>query len=147
MANWIEGTLKLRGRDEDLLRFFNEGLEPSEGSPFDTLAEEKDGFYTVTVSFEPHIIGTHRAFIGDCWECWGDGKHVAAVPIRQAWGFFAEEWIEISKRYHLDVRLYGFERGMEFSQEVEVINGVVTKDEEKKYDDWTWECPMPRLGG
>ena len=30
MPNWIKGSLKLRGRKEDIRRFFNEGVEDSE---------------------------------------------------------------------------------------------------------------------
>ena len=29
MPNWIEGTMKLRGKRQDIRRFFLEGLEPS----------------------------------------------------------------------------------------------------------------------
>lgn len=38
-------------------------------------------------------------------------------------------------------------RGMQFSQEIEIVNGELTKEVEIKYDDWTWECPMPNMGG
>ena len=34
MPNWIEGTLKLRGKRVDIIRFFREGLEPS--TPIDS---------------------------------------------------------------------------------------------------------------
>lgn len=36
---------------------------------------------------------------------------------------------------------------MEFAQEVEILRGELVKDEEIKYDDWEWECPMAYLGG
>lgn len=47
----------------------------------------------------------------------------------------------------MDIRLYGFERGMEFNQEVIIENGEIVKDEEIKFDDYDWECVMPHLGG
>lgn len=30
MPNWIEGTMKLRGKQEDIKRFFREGLDQSD---------------------------------------------------------------------------------------------------------------------
>lgn len=154
MPNWIEGTLKLRGLQEKIERFFREGLEPS-GWAFFSDKEPKtiDDFVKYNADLnefiftnEPHIKGTRRAFIQDC-NTYTDEGYIVCVPIKQAWGFDAEEFSKISKQFDIDIRLYGFEMGMEFCQEIEIIKGEITIDNEISYDDWMWECPMPLMGG
>jgi len=72
---------------------------------------------------------------------------ILVMRVQQAWGFDAEGWLELAKKYHIDIRLYGIEQGMQFVQELEIINGEVTIDREIHYKDWDWECPFPRMGG
>lgn len=81
-----------------------------------------------------------------------DDIQVALVPVRQAWSFTPydgaeKRWIDLAKEYNLDIRLQGFERGMEFFQDVEIVGGEMVRNDVKKYDDWDWECQMPRMGG
>lgn len=146
MPNWIEGTIKFRGNSENLKRFFAEGLEPS------TLCFEHDQWNEVSIKDETHIKGTQKAFIQNCEVFWKETYSTISMPIKQAWSFAASDneldaWAEISKIYGLDIRLYGFECGMEFCEEVEIINGEITMRKKIEYDDWVWECPMPSLGG
>lgn len=156
MPNWIEGTLKLRGKPEHIKRFFREGLEPQgsgHGMPDqESFTEEEiiygDSFFTFHRS--PHVVGTRRAFITDEDLVWvyGETDTVVAVSVQQAWGFIAENWAEIAKKYNLDIRLQGFESGMQFAQDLIVkADGTVEKDKEIHYDDWDWECPFPKMGG
>ena len=159
MPNWIEGTIKLRGKSEDLRRFFIEGLDQSVWFEKDVRpmtdfvrCDFSDGWSDVSITNEPHIRGTRRAFLGDTIVYWEKDYETIAMPIKQAWAFFGNEndiavWTNISKKFNLDIRLYGFECGMEFCEEIEIIKGEVTINNEIKYDDWVWECPMPILGG
>lgn len=156
MPNWIEGTLKLRGKTEGLKKFFTEYLDPSQilgevrtidefiKLDFDDETQE----YVVAIKDEPHIRNSRRAFLGeDDFVCWVGDWDTIALEVKQAWNFDVEPFVAISKECGLDVRLYGFERGMEFCQEIEIIGGEVIFDNTIQYDDWYWECPMPRLGG
>lgn len=157
MPNWIEGTLKLRGEPEQIKQFFREGVKASqlfdEDDPESMVKEEKlkcgDSYFEF--SNEPWVIGTRRAFITEKYSAWVSGEAdyvVVPVSIKQAWGFITENWQEIAKKYKLDIRLQGFECGMRFAQDIIIkSDGTVEKDEEIKYDDWDWECPMPNLGG
>ena len=160
MPNWIEGTLKLRGKSDDIKRFFDNAIQtPSTCNPDRQKREcfiscdcgqESGEWNSVSIKEDAWIEDTRRAFVND--DCYIDWENVnddvtVCIPIRQAWDFVAENWKDISKKYNLDVRLYGFECGMEFCQEVEVIDGEITINNEIKYDDWDWECPMPRMGG
>ena len=159
MPNWIEGTLKLRGKTEGLKKFFTEYLETPAYHLGILPAPEIDEFikfdfddygqeYEVTIKDEPHIKGSRRAFLGeDDFIDWGGAQATIALTIKQAWNFDVEPFVAISKECGLDVRLYGFECGMEYCQEIEIIGGEVIFDNTIKYDDWYWECPMPRLGG
>lgn len=151
MPNWIEGTLKLRGKAADLIRFFEGG--------FDTKVEKKE--YSDSVLYTIHdfvyINGSYRAFTHggydhDIYTDKPDEIQVALIPIRQAWSFTPydgaeERWINVAKAYNLDVRLQGFERGIKFFQDVEIVGGKMVRNDEKTYDNWDWDCPMPRMGG
>lgn len=154
MPNWIVGTLKLRGQSEDLKRFFNDGVGQSSWHEDDKRPIEDfvqtyfDGeCCEVTLKNEPWIKGTRRAFIESSYVYWDESFATIAIEVKQAWGFNAEAFAEISKKFNLDVRLYGFESGMEFCQEIEILKGKITVNNTITYDDWTWECPMPLLGG
>ena len=159
MPNWIEGTLKLRGKQEDIKRFFREGLQPSNWpDPKDRinqvrdLSEENELFFKF--NNEPHIVGTRRAFITDesVYMCGDSG--VACVNVKQAWAFIAgpdsrdmDQWVEISNKYNVDIKLYGIEAGMEFTQEVIIVHGEKPIVNDTQYEDWDWDCPFPRMGG
>lgn len=153
MPNWIEGSLKLRGKNEGLKKFFTEFVEPSTfcGKEIpDSYAKinEEEGWCEVDIRNEPCIKGVHRAFLGgNDYACWEDTYNIIVLDVKQAWDFSAEEFAVISKECGLDIRLYGFECGMEFCREIEIIKGEITINNTIEYDDWTWECPMPNLGG
>lgn len=111
MPNWIEGTLKLRGKRENIRKFFNEGLQPStyfgEERPLSEFVTDESGDDELFFSFndEPHIKGTRRAFItGDCAELYEE-YGIVCVDIKQAWSFNSnqqdlETWKEIAKIQH-----------------------------------------------
>ena len=53
----------------------------------------------------------------------------------------------MQKKYGVDMRIHAFERGMEFNQIIEIIDGEVTKNEELRFDDYIWDCICPKMGG
>ena len=58
-----------------------------------------------------------------------------------------EPYEEMSKKYSLDFRFYGYECGMEFNQEIEVVNGKTTINRKITFENYYWECPDPEMGG
>lgn len=155
MPNWIEGTIKLRGERERLRRFFLERIEALGGKSleecvkcrFDGCDEDE-----AIVDDEVWITETCRAFIQPCVISWGGERATACAPILQAWTFCGgderrRQWEEVSKSCGLDIRLSGFESGMEFYEDAVIISGRIVVDTIRKYKDWDWDCPMPRLGG
>lgn len=161
MPNWCEGSIKVRGKYEDVVKFFKEGihcyeLKYGETGISETINNENIRYYsgnaytTVEIKANAYIEGTERGFIDrqvidiDKRE---NNSALALANIRQAWDFNAKEYAEISKKYDIDIRLYGFERGMCFNREIEVIRGEITIDNNIKFADYDWECPMPMIGG
>lgn len=159
MPNWIEGTMKLRGKREDITRFFREGLEPSnwprpEDRENQVVENGDDKYLDFSFRNEPHIIGTRRAFITDSGVEMEKDEGIVCVDIKQAWSFNAtsdssdiKEWKSISDKYNIDIRLFGIECGIEFTQEIIIIRGKEVIENVKQYEDWKWECPFPNMGG
>ena len=159
MPNWCEGTMKVRGKTENVKKFLTEGInqytynwqtrEMVRQPKSFMHVEIGNGYTEIDFYDEAHIDDTYRAFIDPCSVYWEDEDKTVcvALPFRQAWSIKKEDYVNLSKEYGVDFRLYGIECGMNFCQEVAVENGGVTKDDYIYYDDWTWECPFPYLGG
>lgn len=167
MPNWCEGKLKVRGKKENIMKWLTECVavwEPDveKGKPlYDALVYRKDvnsvsftcddDEIHVSVKRDAHIAGTRRNFVekyeNDFLLGAEDGKDIIILPVKAAWALESEPYEEMSKKYGLDFRFYGYECGMEFNQEIEVVNGETTIDREIQYDYYYWECPDPMLGG
>lgn len=163
MPNWCEGTLKVRGKFEDVKKFCKENfqvwktkIDPENGlqevmdEKAITIETDDEECFWMRINDTAYIKGTHRNFIeSDMIEFYprNDGRTVAAMTFKAAWGIEAEPYVELAKKYSVDIRIYGFEMGMEFNQEIIIENGNLIKDEEIKFSDYMWECPMPLLGG
>ncbi len=170
MPNWCEGVLKVRGQIENIKRFLLEGIEygdykyiphlnekgiisleetaiPREGV---TTEIDNNGVY-ITNTDELYIKDTRRMFVASdvidsCVVRRGD-TCLIFIDVKQAWGFITDNLAQISKKYGVDLRIFATESGMEFCQEIEVINGEITKDGIIPYTDFMWEAPDPRIGG
>lgn len=149
MPNWIEGILKIRGNDNDIRSFIENGLKPCAGR-----FENDPDHFVRKISNEEYFIAANayidnsrRMFVADDCKIFLFEDNTYYLPIKQAWGFEPDDFIYISKTYNLDLRITGFERGMGFDQEIEVINGEITLDKSTDYNDYWWECPCPTLGG
>lgn len=163
MPNWIEGSLKIRGHRDDILRFFREGLEcwsyGKDGSnmPVDQskwlnihplIEEDPNGEIIISLDYSEvasrwlYIKGTRRAFITDVEydiylpEVKEDSTDIVlALPVVQAWGFRLNNWVELAQKFNLDFRLYGIEQGTGFSEEIEIArDGVVENYISSQYE-------------
>lgn len=83
-------------------------------------------------------------YLGDLSE---DDKEIICLNSNFAWGIEATELLETCKRYNVDMRIYAFERGMEFNQEIEITDGKITINKYIKFNNYQWECPMQDIGG
>ena len=167
MPNWCAGNLRLRGKRSAIKEFLANELESVchrrgvLGVQTAPIIIEDDG-YEIAIkrnvddeSLFPsiYIKGTRRNFIrSKGFEVYFDAndegiRTVCIDDVEAAWCFEAAPYLEKTKKYGIDIRIVGFECGMEFEQEIEIVNGELVKDDEIKYDDWLWECPMPNMGG
>jgi len=167
MPNWCAGSLRIRGPVENLKKFITEGLNAYkweciqmkevklERSKWLETGEDGLGEWFCFKANSLYIEGTNSAFIktnrnNSQFHYWGDvedSNNTIIFDFQQAWNIREEEWVELSCKYGINFRLYGFECGGEFCREVEVLDGKLTIDKTIRYNDWDWECPMPMMGG
>lgn len=175
MPNWIRGSLKLRGTYENIKRFFMDGIMvyrydwetsshiPQPQETWLEVYDEPDDFEIDILNDEwAHVEGTQRAFITN-----GTNIHIekrqkleasddepiiiTVCEIQQAWSFKEDDWIDISKKYGVDLKLYGIEAGTGITEEMIIINGNLLQHKVYKYghnyDQFLWDCPIPWFGG
>lgn len=150
MPNWAGGTLKLRGRRENVASALKEMLLGNEGA---TLEEEYDG---TLLRFKNeydyfYINGTRRAFISSKdIEIWLDDDFVIIEleDFKQAWAALADNYTEIPSKFDVDIKIFTFEMGMEFTQEIEISKGEIIKNiVNENFTNYSWDVPFSRLGG
>ena len=148
MPNWAEGSLKLRGKCENIASALKEMLL----NDTVTLEEEWDGDLLVFNNTAPYfyINKTRRAFINQNQiEVWLEEEFciVELDNFQQAWSAIPENYQEISSKFDVDIKIFTFERGMEFTQDIEISKGEIIKNVCSNYDDYQWEVPFSNLGG
>lgn len=148
MPNWAKGTLKLKGRKENIESALKEMLLNDSV----TLEEQRDGNVLVFNSELSYfyINGTRRAFVeNDQIEVWLDDDFcvIELDNFKQAWAAIPENYQEISKKHDVDIKIFTFEMGMEFTQEIEIRKGKIIQDICNEYDDYQWDVPFSNLGG
>lgn len=150
MPNWCRGTLRVRGAKENLTKFVLEGLSPVTylGQDAEQLKIDDCGCIECERCW---IKGTYRGFVVDSHVYFDDLEDEEETTIgletEFAWGISAEELLQSCKKYGVDMRIHAFERGMQFNQIIEIIDGEITKDEEVEFDDYEWDCICPTIGG
>lgn len=160
MPNWCVGTLKVRGEKENMKRFLLEAFTPIvpailtviKGVQPPTKVVNEDE-WSVNLSAEGqcdgfHVKGTHRNFVDSKSIEWELDREVLLISSYQAaWGIDTEGLRNLSEEYQVDLKIYGFERGMEYNIDFEVHKGEIIKCDEIKFNNYDWECIDPELGG
>lgn len=166
MPNWCEGNIRLRGSKEAIKKFLeNEILftvteNALSSKTLPAVVTDVYGDLQVSrgqtekgASWDAfYIKDTRRNFIdGTSFEVYVDDEDehqvVCIDGFKAAWGVDPSPYVEKAKKHGIDIRIVGFERGMQFMQVVEIVNGELVAYEEKQFGDWYWECPMPNMGG
>lgn len=171
MPNWCEGNIRFRGKQKDIKRFLmneivvNSYEKDDQGNSL--LVEHKpnidDKDYVLIFTRENergwfYFRGTHRNFIEkDSFEVYvesdfPDDEIITCIDgFRASWSFeYVDKWVEHAKKYQIDVRLVGYERGMLFSQIKTIYRDGKIKEEVKEYvdwNDWMWNATLPNNGG
>lgn len=155
MPNWCEGSLRIRGKYEDVARFFNEGINAytrartiENPNNWDTVKVERAKWFKLEkvsdeytyINFDNlegnhawiYIEDTKRAFVNEEIDSITVLTHndvsTVAFAIKQAWGFEEDNWTDISLKYHLELKLYGIEAGMGFFEDLYIKDGKVVSD-------------------
>ena len=169
MANMCVGKLKIRGTKGNLSNFFQNALQAVSigGNPIECNIEAGDLDYAgeYYISLKPqsddfchfHLKGTHRGFVSlqnyefdgvSTITLYDDREEpIVVVDYEQAWDINTYELVTIAREYNVDLRIYGFEGGMAFNRDIIIVDGDIVRDEVIKFDDYTWECINPYLGG
>ena len=174
MPNWCEGSLKLRGKYEDILRFWQEGVNAysysaDRNNERGTDLIPKEEWYEIeewedSTTIANHISsscwiyieGTKRAFVDDSFCSYtilkdSSGKAIMAIPFRQAWAIRQQDWVDIANKYNLEIKIYAIESGMGFYCSFHVLSdGAILENnfcQTDKYEDFVWNCPFPWMGG
>ncbi len=141
MPNWVEGKLKIRGKPEDIKRWVEECLhcyttnwlgdgahtELVKGAVRFERDPDSEEMY-LYVDKSAHIEGTRRNLVekGEYVDLCEEGKKsILVVNMKAAWNIEEQPYIEMSKKYNLDFRVYGYEMGMEFNKEIEIVEGEI----------------------
>lgn len=170
MPNWCEGNIRLRGTGAAILEFLKNEIKyvGYAGSILESAecdAQIEDYGCEVTVRkpeaakdwhmVSMYVNNTHRNFIeqDDLYVYLGDEEERTGIItvcfdcFKAAWGIVSEPYVEKARKYGIDIKIVGFEKGMQFAQIIEIVNGKLIKDQEIEFDDWDWECLMPNMGG
>ena len=166
MPNWSEGVLKIRGAKEDIENFIRNGIDYNDyhyklengeltmiPKPRECPIEIDEDEISVKNTMDLYIKGTRRMFVNskDIYAYFRKNKDrskfIICIDVRQAWSILPENLQELSKKWKVDFKIFATEQGMEFCQDVEVVNGKIIASNEITFDDFQWEAPDPRLGG
>lgn len=146
MSNWCVGTLRVRGLKEDVQKFLLNGLEPHNSTK---KLEIKDG--DILLFSSCHIKDTERGSVSYVEVYLSEYEDVNVITIALEAKFVgtikAYELLSICQKYKIDMRIYGFERGTQVNQDIEILNGEIAKNNLVKYDDYVWDCISPERGG
>lgn len=164
MPNWCKGNLKIRGKRENIIEFLEEGTclvegfwEPKRIKPEIEINDcgeiEIKNIDGEKVRNVLYIKETRRHFIDPIengifiYNEDEEEQIICLENFKAAWNIDTEELRTISEKYSIDIKTYGFERGMEFNQDIEIVKGKIIKDKTIKFKDYIWECIEPELGG
>jgi hypothetical protein len=157
MPNWCEGTLRVRGTYANLKNFILNGLVcvnlfgQVQENKFD-VEEDEDCLTIKNIKDNLYMKGTRRHFCEERYiDLYRGGSNedilLLKLHMRAAWCIGADDLLQLCQKFHVDMKIQGFEKGMQFSQIVEIVDSEIVQDEEIEYDDWDWDCPCPELGG
>ena len=151
MPNWSEGCLKVRGVTANVKKFILEGLKPVDFFGTELPKLELSDIEDVESDKDCWIEGTTRGFVENLYVDFSfdedDEIFTAVLDAKFAWAADAEELLALYMKYSVNMKLYAFEKGGEFNQDILIVDGEIRKDEEIKFEDYNWECIFPTLGG
>ena len=166
MPNWCEGILKLRGKKKNLIKFVENTLiryidnietYKTEEIPLEASINEYGGFF-VPASTKLnrdwiYFKDSKRMFVTSYidWDFYEEKEnhiYIQQIDVKQAWNINSEYLLKIAQDYDLDIKIMAFEKGMQFTREIEIIDGKIINDIKTEYgNEYKWKVYDFRLGG
>lgn len=147
MPNWCKGILKVRGKKKNVIEFMLKGLKPV-GTGRSLFLNKLGNIASGETCW---IENTYRGFVLEVEVFFSDYEDedivTVALDSKFAHDIDSEGLLKTAKKYSVDMKIYGFEKGMQFNRDVEIVDGEILKDEEINFDDYEWECICPNMGG
>ena len=143
MPNWSEGCLKVRGKASDVKKFVLEGLQPVDffGNALPKL--ELSDLGEVDTDKDCWIEGTTRGFVENLYVDFSfvedDETFTAVLDAKFAWAADAEELLALCQKYEVNMKLYAFEKGMGFNQDILIVGKEILRDNRIAFEDYNWE--------
>lgn len=151
MPNWSKGCLKVRGKAANVKKFILEGLKPVDFFGNELPKLELSDIGEVETGKECWIEGTQRGFVENLYADFSfvedDETFTATLDAKFAWAADAEELLALCKKYSVNMKLYAFEKGMGFNQDILIVDGEIRRDCRIEFEDYNWECICPTVGG
>lgn len=171
MPNWAEGNIRIRGKRENIIWYIQENLVPQyalkdgqyESRPIQL--EETAGGFELMLEKNPEtddfvwFKDSKRQFIdfnGSYYmtgEFSDDDKHtnkdqvLFLTDFKGAWGVDSECFRKAAQEYKVDIRIFVWERGMEWSSVSTFFRDGHVENDSRTYSDWLWESALPNYGG
>ena len=150
MPNWCEGWVKFRGSKEDLIKFITnefKGANP-EMCFSDLIPDIPERTVFLKSLYRSCVYSGDVEEANDSIILNEEGVGIFIVKIHHAWSVSGQGYVELAKKYNLDIKGKCYERGLKFIEEFEINNkGEVVHYKEHKLQDYCWECECPTLGG
>ena len=166
MPNWCEGNIRVRGTYDRIVSFFKENVRALKYDETFTLKDipaefvKEDDYYAVIrkpyekCEDEFWIKGSRRQFIeskeiglADYGDNDFDEITICIDGFKGAWDIDTECFGPMARKYGIDIKIFGFERGMQFAEWAEFKRDGSVNEKTIRYNDWAWDCPFPNLGG
>ena len=165
MPNWLEGTFKARGKQEDMIYFVSNMLlnrHDKHPSFLGDMYDDEDIWFKFEYAGQYdtnwiHILNKdndlrrHYIVLREtelCLKRLKNNELQLVENFTSAWSIDENKIGKLAKDLNIDIRVCGFECGYKFYSEFEFDR---TGEEKlcivKSYNDYDWECPMPLLGG
>lgn len=170
MPNWAEGSIRIRGKRGNIIRFLQEELTPLfalkddfEERPIQI--EDNCGGWELILRRDPdteskvYFKGSNRQFIefDNDLEISGEFSDDQKVQNRDqviyipgfhgAWNVDYSFFKEKAVQHKVDVRIFVWERGMQWSSVTTWYRDGTVDETSITYANWLWDSPLPDYGG
>lgn len=141
--DWVEGTLKVRGDKVDIMNFLIGAIESVDEKECLITEDEYEIVARLPDKSERfYVKNSYRNFIYGPKIVWDKEWEVLLIPgYHGPASIDTEQLAALSAEYNVDLKIFAYLHGIEYSIDFEVHKGNIIKEEEVTDEDYIWECP------